>query len=323
MDVGLRRGAVWSTLLMGALFGAFNLAVVHLHLRPNPPSHNQTHAGFQIWAFAFLLTAPTTRPRLLLWGTLAAQLLVGWGRVGDVLPFGVPSMLAGSLLQLALACSTRSPGWIAAALLLAAGGVDALLDGDAMQANRWNQAVYAAALLGAVLPGIQGELRDVHRPRVAAAARMLAPLGAAILVVAWMTRSMRVVDVGLVVVAASTALFSTAWRPRVPALRIAKGGLHLFTLAAFVCVATGSSGLALDATRHAFTIGFVLPALFARAFPERRLGPAAGLMLAGAVLRQAQVVAALAAAPAWLWVSGLSGLVAAAGVVLAAFSRPR
>jgi hypothetical protein len=303
MHRGLLHGAVWSTLTMGALFGAFNLAVVHLHLWANPPSHNQTHAGFQLWAFAFLLTAPASRPRLVLWGTLAAQLLVGYGRVGDVLPFGVPALLAGAALQLAVAVSTRAWGWIAAAGLLAASAVDASLDGDIRQAWRWNGAIYAVALFGAAWPAVMGGAR---------LPRLLAWIGAAVMATASFLRWTRGVDVGLLVAAASAIVFSV----RAPALGVAKGGLHLFALAALVNAISGH-GMAFDAARHAFTLGVLTPVLLGA--PR----PAAILLLAGATLRQAQTVAALAGAPEWLWVSAASGVVALAGVVLASVAALR
>lgn len=284
---------------MGALFGAFNLVVVHRHLWANPPSHNQTHAGFQLWAFAFLLTVSTSRPKLVLWGTLAAQLLVGYGRVGDVLPYGVPALLAGSALQLAVALSTRAPGWIAAAALLAASAVDALLDGDPMQANRWNGAIYAVGVFGAAGPAVmQGRLP-----------RGLSWTGAAVMAMASLMRSTRGVDVGLLVAAAAALVSSRR-------AGVAKGGLHLFALAAVVNAITGH-GMAFDAARHAFTIGFLTPALLGAS------RPAALLLLAGATLRQAQTVAALAAAPAFLWVSAASGVVALAGVVWASIGALR
>src|SRR5688572_7381390 len=142
MNRPLLRASIWSTLTLGAVFGAFNLFIVHTRLLGNPPSHNQSHAGFQIWGFVFLFTLASAdvRSRFALWGTLAAQALIAWGR-GDVLPGALGALVIGSLLQLLVTVYIRAPlPWIAAAGLLMTGAVEATVENDVNASIRWAHA---------------------------------------------------------------------------------------------------------------------------------------------------------------------------------------
>lgn len=298
---GLRRASIWSTLTLGALFGAFNLLVVHGGLMKNPPSHNQTHAGFQIWGFVFLFvasTSPGAAPRFVLWATLAAQALTAWGRVGDILPGAVPALIAGALLQLAavLAWSRKEPGWLAAAALLVGGSLDALREGDPDASLRWAQAMYAVALFGAAYPWLL-ESR---------AAKGLSIAGAALMAAGLLLRRTPVVDVGLLAVAAAAVVQGR----RMSLLFAALAGGY-----AVADLAVGASALIWDGARHVFTLGVLTLGILERSGARSPWG--VRLLVAGVLLRQAQGVAALFAAPAWLWVSAFSGLIAAAGVLLA------
>jgi len=294
MNRALARGAVWSTWTLGSLFGAWNLFIVHTGLLGNPPSHNQSHAGFQIWGFVFLLfmaSRPDVPLRFTLWGTIAAQALITWGRV-DVLPGALAALVAGSLLQFAVTLAARASWpWIASAALLAAGAVEALIERDIDASLRWAHAMYAVALFGAAFPAI-------HPLRVGA---WMSRLGAVVLAFGALARSTPAVDVGWIL--AGLAVYPRPLGLLFSVLAIGYGVADL---------ATGASSMILDGARHAFTLGVLTIALFEKA------GSIWGLRLiaAGTLLRQAQVVAALFAAPAWLYVSAPSGFVAAAGLIL-------
>jgi hypothetical protein len=298
MNRPLLRASIWSTLTLGAVFGAFNLLVVHARLLGNPPSHNQSHAGFQIWGFVFLFVTATSSAgsRFALWGTLAAQALIAWGRV-DVLPGALATLVLGSLLQLAATLAARaSLAWIGSAGLLVAGAIEALIEGDVNASIRWAHAMYAVALFGAAFPWL-------HPSRLGGA---LSAAGAVVMAAAAILRSTGAFDLGLLFVACSAALYA---RPMGLLFAALAGGYALADLT------LGASGLILDAARHAFTLGVLTLAIFERAGARSPWG--VRLIVAGTLLRQAQVVAALFAAPAWLYVSAVSGLIAAAGVVLA------
>jgi hypothetical protein len=157
-------------------------------------------------------------------------------------------------------------------------------------------------------------------------------------------------DGGLAAVALSVALFVFGVRPfRSSALaagpqdarfanmvRLAFAGALVFSaLGIFYGVADllgGASGLVHDGARHAFTLGFVTLLIFAMA--GRILPVFSGadlrwpslhawglwLIVAGFLLREAQVGVALFGAPALMKISGVSGIVAATGVLLASLS---
>jgi hypothetical protein len=304
MNRPLLRASIWSTLTLGAVFGAFNLFIVHTRLLGNPPSHNQSHAGFQIWGFVFLFVLATSGAghRFALWGTLAAQALITWGRV-DVLPGALGALAFGSFLQLAVTLFVRAPfPWIVAAGLLMAGAVEALIESDVNASIRWAHAMYAVALFGAAFPWL-------HPSRVGGA---LSAAGGVVMAAGVLARSTGAFDVGLLFAALSAALYA---RPMALLFAFVASGY------AFADLAGGASGLIFDAARHAFTLGVLTLAIFERAGARSPWG--IRLIVAGTLLRQAQVLAALFAAPAWLTVSAASGLIAAAGVILAAASIPR
>lgn len=400
---GFIQAALGCALTLGATFGAYNLLVIHWALGPMPPSHSWVHAGFQIWGFVFLFIAGVAYhalPRFLgtelrrpdmakatLWLTLAGQVLLGWGRLGELVPGSVAALAAGAGLQFlgALGFGTvclstwrasKAPselfhaflgagtlGWIAAAGLLVAGAVEAVLEGDADAAVRWNQGVYAAALFSGALAWIQGmflrtgahflALRDPRRSLLNLSLA-LGQLGT-LAMVAGALRIRRpdglwLLDGGLATVALSAALFVAGVRPfrsSAPpsssqdarfarATRLAFGGALVFSaLGMFYGVADligGASGLIHDGARHAFTLGFVTPLIFAMAgrilpvFSGADLRwPALhawglGLIVAGFLLREAQVGVALFGAQELIKVSGVSGIVAATGVLLASLS---
>lgn len=190
--------ALVCTLTFGAVFGAYNLLVIHLALGPMPPSHSWAHAGFQLFGFVLLFimgVALHAVPRFLdthlrltrlasasLPLGLAGLLLVAYSRFGALVPGAVLANGVGSVLQLAsvLAWATaltatfraaRAPEapwhrflvagtihWVAAAFLLLCGGLAAVVAGDADAAAGWNDAVYAAALFGGTLSWISGML---------------------------------------------------------------------------------------------------------------------------------------------------------------------
>jgi hypothetical protein len=294
MNRALTRGAVWSTWTLGSLFGAWNLFIVHTRLLGNPPSHNQSHAGFQIWGFVFLLAmaARSDIPvRFTLWGTIAAQALITWGRV-DILPGALATLVFGSFLQLFVTLVARAPlPWIASGALLAAGAVEALIERDIDASLRWAHAMYAVALFGAAFP-------DIHPFR---AGRWLSRLGAVVLAAGALARSTPAVDVGWILV--GLAVYPRPFGLLFSVLAIGYGVADL---------ALGVSSMILDGARHAFTLGVLTAALFDKAGSRWGLR----LIAAGTLLRQAQVAAALFDAPAWLYVSAPSGFVAAAGIIL-------
>jgi hypothetical protein len=94
--------ALVCTLTLGASFGAYNLACIHLAFGPVPPPHNWTHAGFQIFGFvlAFIMgVAYHVLPRFLsttlilprvaqasFWLLFAGLLLRTYGQFGGLLP---------------------------------------------------------------------------------------------------------------------------------------------------------------------------------------------------------------------------------------------
>jgi hypothetical protein len=156
-------------------------------------------------------------------------------------------------------------------------------------------------------------------------------------------------DVGLLGIALSVVAFAAAVRPfarHAPLALVDVGFLGLARLAfagslLFAVLAGGyavgnalggAPGLLYDGARHAFTLGFVTLFIFAMAGQivprftgvelrrRRALIYGVSLIVAGLVLREAQVGAALFRLPWLLKVSGVSGIVAAAGVGLAAVS---
>ena len=187
---------LWSTVTMGASFGAYNLLAIHLALGPVLPAHQWVHAGFQLFGFVFMLVmgvAYHTVPRFL--GTelarpavaratfylgLAAVLVVSYGRFGSWVPYSVPALLFGALLQLATAAGfawvlaatfrkAKPPAdlfhrylaagtlwWLVAAGFLVAAGVTGAINRDTATAVEWHEALYAAALLGGALAWVQG-----------------------------------------------------------------------------------------------------------------------------------------------------------------------
>jgi hypothetical protein len=249
----------------------------------------------------FLFVMATRRPgRFALWGTLAAQALIAWGRV-DVLPGALAALALGSFLQLAVTLFVRAPfPWTVAAGLLMAGAIEALIESDVNASIRWAHAMYAVALFGAAFPWL-------HPLR---AGRWLSRAGGVVMAVGAFARSGEATDVGLLLVAFSGALYA---RPM---------GLLFAAVASGYAIAdltVGASGLVLDAARHAFTLGVLTLAIFEKAGARSPWG--VRLIVAGTLLRQAQVVAAFF--PVWLYVSAVSGFIAAAGVVLAGISALR
>ena len=394
------RASLWSTLTLGAVFGAFNLLLIDWRLGMNPPTHNQGHAGFQIWGFVWLFLVGVSlhvvprflgaelrlagAARLTMGATIAAQLLIAYGRLGDLLPGTLPAMVVGSALQLAAAVGWAIPlaatawaarprfelfhvylaagtlQWVVAAALLAAGGIDALLEGDAEEANGWNHAIYAVTLFGGALPWIQGVLLRTGpyflglpevRGKLAALALAVGQAGAVVAAVGALRLRLAWMDAGLLGSALSIVLFAAATRPFRATLghlsegdpafpRLVKlafaGGLLFAAVgggyATASLVGIGVSGVVLDAARHAYTLGFVTLMIFAfagRILPifggvelrhPRLRAWGGGLIAAGALLRQARVPWAVFNAPDWSFVSGASGLVTATGVVLASIS---
>jgi hypothetical protein len=193
-------------------------------------------------------------------------------------------------------------------------------------------------------------------PRRIPAAASLALEGAGIALV--VTGSLRIgrpgalgiMDVGLLAVALGVAAFAAAVRPfRTASAPLAEGdavfatmvrmsfaaSLLFSALAGYYAIADlagGASGLIHDGARHALTLGFVTLMIFAMA--SRILPIFAGvalvrpgwrtagatLIVAGVLLRQAQVASALFGVAGPMWISGLSGIIAAAGVWLCALS---
>ncbi|MBI2893741.1 MAG: DUF542 domain-containing protein [Deltaproteobacteria bacterium] len=399
------RAALIATLTLGATFGAYNLLVIHLALGPVPGSHNWAHAGFQLWGFVLLfimgvglhavprfLGAELARPslaRAALWSSIAALVLVAFGRVGPALPGTAHSLALGALLELgavaafaiALGATFRrarpAPDpfhrflaagtlwWVVAAALLALGATGAVLRSDADHAARWNEALYAAALFGGTLSWIQGMFLRTGpvflglpptRPLAVALAFWLGQSGALLSVVGRTTIGRAIAetltDVGFLATSASVVSFAIAVRPfalhassHAPGsdrdfgriVRSAFGGSLLFALLATAYAVMDLVGalpdrLLYDGARHAFALGLVVPMIFGMA---GRVVPIFGgaalrwpwarrwgvyLVLAGLVLREAQVIAVFLRSPWLLNVSGISGIVAGAGVCLASAS---
>jgi len=159
--------------------------------------------------------------------------------------------------------------------------------------------------------------------------------------------ALALMDAGLLGVAASVALYAAGVRPFSRGLqhvmpgggsfatlvRLAFAGSLLFAgLGGYYGTAAlagwPANGLIHDGARHAFTLGFVTLMIFgmaARVVPvftgadlrhPRLLAAGYWLVVAGLLLREAQVGVALLNLPSWTWLSGPSGFVAAAGVVL-------
>jgi len=398
------KAALICTLTLGATFGAWNLLMIHRSILANPPSHNWVHAGFQIWGFVFLFIAGVslhTFPRFLgtelrhagwgrsiLWLTLAGQVLISWGRLGDLMPGTLPALAGGVLLQVGavgiwaallgttwrrsgsrmdlglvhLAAGTL--GWLSAAGFLAFGALQALMEADTDAAVKWNQPVYALALYGGTLAWIQGMfLRtgpvflSLKPTRVGFVKASLA-LGQA---GAWVAAiggarvgrpgALALMDVGLLAVASSVALYTAGVRPFSRGLQhVMPGGGSFATLirlafsASLLFAALGgyygaadlagwsAGGLIHDGARHAFTLGFVTLMIFglaARVVPVFRgaelrrpglLAAGSWLIFAGLILREFQVGVVLFQAPGLTWISGPSGFVAAAGILLCSIS---
>ncbi len=398
------RAALLSTATLGASFGAYNLLVIHWVLGEHPPSHNWVHAGFQIWGFVLLFImgiSTHTVPRFLgqalaypgavrqaWWITILAQLLIGWGRLGELLPGTVPAAALGPVLQIAavliwgaalfrtwrrsgatlelfhvfLAVGTLS--WLAAAGALVGGGVEAVLEGDAEAAVRWNQAVYALALFGGTMGWIQGfllrvgpvflGLRAPSRPWLLLSLGT-GPLGAALLAAGSLRvrhpEGLPLMDAGLLGIGLSLLSYVLGFRPFSRPASEAAGEHGIFRKGvrgawAFALLFAGlagiygvrslagfsAPGLLLDGARHAFTVGFV--SLLILSFAGRVVPVFTGadlhrprlwawslaLLAAGVLLREAQVLAPVFRSQVPLYVSGLSGMVAAAGIGGAAWS---
>jgi hypothetical protein len=389
------RASLWCALTLGATFGAWNLLFIHLSLGEVPPSHQWVHATFQILGFIQLfifgvavqvvprfLGTRLAHPRLakaILPLVIAALLLRGYGALELRVPAALETTAAAALLELlATLCFARvvwatwrsssaardpfqrflavgTAGWLASALVLCAGALQAIGEKDVASAASWNEAFYLCALFGGALPFVQAVLmragplllgmpKDVSRTPAAMA--LLAGGGAFLCVLgtAPLGLDARFLDAGLLCVAASALLTAR--------LRVAEGGAGdataaivrtalifsavfaaLASLYAALDLATGSPpGLLFDAARHAFGLGFLTLMIFGMAgrivpaFAGRDLGwPrlrswGAFLIALGAALRLTQVLAALTGWEWPLFVSGPSGVVAAAGVVLASAS---
>jgi hypothetical protein len=393
--------AVLCTMTLGASFGAYNLLWIHWALGPLPPGHNAFHASFQVTGFVLLFLvgfAYELAPRFLgtrlafprlahatFFLTLGGLLLRGYGQFGRLLPATAPALAAGALLQLlaivgfaatlagTLAGSRRRlepfqigmaaglVGWLAAGVMLMAGGLAAWRAGDADAAVAWNEPFYLAALVAGTLPFIQAvtlragsSFLGTREPRVrpAVVAIVVGQLGAGLAVAGrvlpgghrW---SAPLVAVGLLVSAAGVALFLAATgvlgrpvrRGPMAASATTRGARAAFVGAAAYAVLAalyGAMELAgrpppsalYDGARHALGLGCITMLIFSmasrmipafeRCTARRPSWTAAGLALvaAGFVGRELQVAAFLLPWPALLRVSGLSGIVAAAGVCL-------
>lgn len=389
------RAALWSTLTLGATFGAWNLLFIHLSLGEVPPSHQWVHATFQVLGFIQLfifgvalqvtprfLGTRLAHPRLakaLLPLVLGALLLRGYGALELRVPLALETTAAAAFLELAaalgfatvvLSTARSSPakreafhtflalgtsGWLAAALLLCAGAIQAIVERDVASAAAWNEAFYLCALFGGALPFVQGVLmragplllgmaKDVSRAPAAMA--LLGACGTALCIAgaAPLGLGTRLLDAGLLCVSASVLLTAR--------LRVAEGApgdrtaaivrtalvfsavfAVLASLYAALDLAGGSAPrLLFDAARHAFGLGFltvmifgmagrIVPAFAGRDLRWPRLRSwGAFLVAAGAALRMAQALAALTGWEWPLFVSGPSGAVAAVGVALASAS---
>jgi hypothetical protein len=387
-DEGLYRrfviAALVCTLTLGATFGAYNLASIHLALGPIPPPHNWAHATFQLFGFVLLFVmgvgyhavprfwstelALPGLARASFWLILAGILFRCYGQFGSVLPataaayrLGATALLAGTIaFAVALGASywrgkppfepfhlflgTGTAWWIVAASFAFAG-------------NAQHERLYLAALMGGAVTWIEGMLLRVG-PGLLGLARSRArwiwlslPLG--VVGTALCVVGSRLLPVGLLIVVAQAVVFATGARlleRRVFAQTGPAGdpGLGLAAILATVawalfCVLAGAwavlelagrntPALLWDGARHALALGFITMLIFGVAgrvlpvfggaplvWPRLRM---AGLWTIGAgiLLREAEVVASLANAPRLLVISGVSGIVAASGVALAATS---
>jgi hypothetical protein len=320
---------------------------------------------------------------------LGGLLLRMYGQFGSLLP-GTPfALLAGGVAILAgilafasvLAATWRTAPaskpraglaaiaagtvwWVLAGLLLVVEGGRAVAAHDADLGARFNEAFYAAALVGGAMSWIQGMFR-----RIGAATFALRPSDTTLLALAlvlWQLGTLgatlgaalqpsaagaQLFDLGLVVLAAATAIF--VWGSRIlspaagqtqafhlapppvrRAVRLAFVSALLFaTLAALYGVSdlTGHvpSRLIWDGARHALALGCITPLILGlgsfivprlAGTPLRRTRwRSVGLILIGIGLlgRECELLASWLAWPPALWISGTSGLVAATGVVLA------
>jgi uncharacterized protein involved in response to NO len=394
------KAALLCTLTLGATFGAWNLLMIHRSILANPPSHNWVHAGFQIWGFVFLFLVGVslhTFPRFLgtelrhprwarstLWLTLGGQVLISWGRLGDLLPATLPSLTIGILLQAAavvlwagvlfatwrradsprdlvlafLGAGTLS--WLAAAGFFLYGALQALLETDTDAAVKWNQPVYALALYGGTLAWIQGMFLRTGTMFLSLKPTRLGLVKAALFLGqagAWTAAiggarvgrpgALALMDAGLLGVAASVVVYAAGMRPFSRGLQhVMPGGgsfatvVRLAFAGSLLFAALGgyygtadlagwpANGLIHDGARHAFTLGFVTLIIFgfaSRVVPifggtdlrhPRLLAAGSWLIVAGVILREAQVGVALLNMPALTWISGPSGFVAATGVFL-------
>jgi hypothetical protein len=190
------RAALWSTITLGATFGAINLLAIDFALGRVLEAHNFVHAGFQIWGFVLLFTMGISYhavPRFL--GTdlrlerlarstfplaLGGLLLVTYGRFGHWFPGALWAFAAGAgctfaavaawgYVLLDVAERSRSAPqpfhrflvagtvwWVVAAGLLGAAATRAVAHGGVEYAARFHEAMYAAALFGASLAWVQG-----------------------------------------------------------------------------------------------------------------------------------------------------------------------
>lgn len=260
---------------------------------------------------------------------------------GAARPQGAPraSLLAGLV------------GWTAAALCLCAGAVRALREGDVAAMAAWNETFYAAALFAGALPWVHGFLERAGpvmlrgiQPRSRAPALLsfagglsaaaglsplglphaLAPAGLALVAIAllWSPR-LRIAE-GFADDTARLVRMGQAFGGVFAALALWWAGWELFR--------GDAPRLLFDALRHAFALGFLTVIIFGMAgrlvpaaLGERLRWPllrlwGAQLVAAGAALRLAQVAAAVTGREWPLFISGPSGTIAAAGVVLASVS---
>ncbi|MHB8874752.1 MAG: DUF1858 domain-containing protein [Myxococcaceae bacterium] len=333
------KAGLWSTVTLGASFGAYNLLAIHLALGPVLPSHQWVHAGFQLFGFVLLLVMGVgyhTLPRFLgtelalpklaratFWLGLSSLFLVGYARCGHWVPRSVEALGVGALLQLAavlgwavvLVATFRkvlpSPDlfhrflgagtlwWIAAAGFLLAGAVTGAVNHNADTAVEWNEALYAAALLGGALSWIQGMflrtgpvflgLRPT-RTWLVKASFVVGQAGVLLVVTGGATvgldHSTLLTDAGLLALAFSVAAFAVAVRPfsfdksaghLMPGdrdfqwlVRLAFGSSLLFSAFAALYAVTELSGrepdrFIYDGARHAMALGFVTTMIFAMA----------------------------------------------------------
>jgi hypothetical protein len=258
--------ALIATMTLGATFGAYNLLVLHWALGPIPPAHTWTHAAFQLWGFTLLFIMGVSYhavPRFFgvnlqipglarstLWISIAALILMTWGRFDELLPATVAALGMGAALQFLavsgwaivlwatwrrarpapdpfqsfLAAGTL--WWLVAAALLAAGAGSAVWHGGVVWAADLNEAIYAAALFGGALAWIQGMFLRTGpvflrlsptRPRVVALAFWLGQAGAALTTVGGAfighPRAEVLTDAGLLAAGASVTAFVLGARP--------------------------------------------------------------------------------------------------------------